>query len=482
MIRILALLVCLPLVIVAIGCNDDSAVTPPATDDALAPTVDVERAAAELAAVTGWEIVEPDAIESSTEVDKSLLGWLLGWEREVLVDDIAHYSFEVRVGPGEFDVIGLHRVVRERRPHRPIRTGKAMFLQHGCCKDFIGVYLPTLYSDATPWSQNFAVHLAQADVDVWGIDQSWTLPEFGTIPDDLMQDWGLARQMPDLRTGVSVARLVRILTGGGWSRFILSGYSNGVPTTLALADYESQRPWFTRNVGALVPVDNVIQVTEGPVFDTLQAFIAFYQDMYDGGVYNEFECGFPFLAQFIEDDPDGPSPCGEGLTNLQYALVAHTSPILPPAFHYWSPTLNDDGFPTGFAYTDYDVWFDFIASGTAYEPTIWSLDWISYATGVLDTPWDDHLDEITLPVLAVTPAGGFSAATVEPTLALLGSTDVSILEPSLGGPPELDFAHVDLFTAPEAISLWWDPLIAWVDDHSPRGVITRDELEMQLAD
>lgn len=482
MLRFLALLALGLIVVLAIGCNDESSITPLTTDDvATTSAVDIERAAAEIAAVTGWEIVEPGAVDTNLDVDKSLLGWLLNWERQPLVDDIVHYSFQVRVGPGEFDVIGLHRVVRERRPSRPIRTGRAIFLQHGCCKDFAGVYLPTLYSDATPWEQNFSVHLAQADIDVWGIDQSWTLPEFGTIPDDLMRDWGLERQMPDLRTGVAVARLVRILTGGGWARFILSGYSNGVPTTLALADYESQQPRWTRNVGALVPVDNVVQVTEGELHETLLAFRGFYQGMFDSGVYNDFECGFPFVAELFEQAPDDPSPCGEGLTNEQYAYVAHTSPVLPPAFHYWSPTYGADGLPDGFLYTDQAVWFDFIASGTAYEPTIWSVDWIGYSSGTLDTPWDDHLGDIRVPVLAVAPAGGFGAAAVQSSLSLLGSNDVTVLEPALGVDLLVEFGHVDLFTAPEAISLWWDPLLAWIDDHTHHRVITRAELEAASA-
>lgn len=299
-------------------------------------------------------MVEPTAVDTPTDIDKSFLGWILNWEREVVVDDIAHYSFQLRVGPGEFDVIGLHRVVRERRPHRPIRTSKAMFMQHGCCKDFAGVYLPSYYSDETPLEQNFAVHLARADVDVWGIDQSWTLPEFETIPDDLMADWGLDRQMGDLNTGVSVARLVRILTGGGWSRFILSGYSNGVPTTMALADYESQKPSCFRNVGALVPVDNAVRFSEGITYDTLELFLAYYQDLYDSGYYNDYMCGFPMVADLVECCPDDPSPCaGDGITtNLQYALLAHTGVAVPPSFHYWSPVLDDNDFPTGFRYTD----------------------------------------------------------------------------------------------------------------------------------
>ncbi len=279
---------------------------------------------------------------------------------------------------------------------------------------------------------------------------------------------------------MSVARLVRILTGGGWARFILSGYSNGVPTTLALADWESQRPRGLRNVSGLVPVDNAVRFPEGPSYDVLEFIVDLYQGLYDGGYYNDFECGFPFVANLVECCPDEPSPCDDSVTNLQYALLSYTGVALPPTFHYWSATLDETGFPTGFRYTDWDVWFDFIASGTAYEPTIWSVDWISYAIGQLDTPWDDHLGDITVPVLVVTPAGGFGLDLVEPGVALLGSTDVQFLVPAVEGPPEVDFGHVDLFTAPEAVALFWDPLIDWIDAHTHHEVVTEADLERDL--
>jgi hypothetical protein len=455
------------LVLFMFGCSRDSSVAPPVamdSDHVLSQGVDLEQAAVEIVAMSDWEIVEPTAVETSVDIDKSVLGWLLNWNREVLVDDIVHYSFQLRVGWGEFDVIGVHRVVRERRPHRPIHTAHAIFLQHGCCKDFVGVYVPSLYSDATPWDQNFAVHLARADIDVWGIDQSWTLPEFGTIPDDLMANWGLDRQLNDLNTAVSVARLARILTGGGRTRFILSGYSNGVPTTLALANYESQLPRGLRNVSGLVPVDAPVRFPEGEAYDTVEFFAAFYQQLYDSGDYNLPDCSFPQVAQLVDCCPDDPSPCAEGVTNLQYALLSYTGLVVPPSFHYWSPTLDGTGFPNGFLHTNWDVWFDFIASGTPYEPTIWQVEWIQYTLGQLDTPWDDYFADITVPVLMVTPGGGFGYDLVAPGLDLLGSTDVEILVPSLGGPPLLDLAHVDIFTAPTAIATFWDPLIAWIEN------------------
>ena len=64
-----------------------------------------------------------------------------GWQRTLLVDDIAHYEFDLRVGSGPYDVIGLHRVVRESSPQVPAVLPKAIFLAHGIIADFTATFL-----------------------------------------------------------------------------------------------------------------------------------------------------------------------------------------------------------------------------------------------------------------------------------------------------------------------------------------------------
>lgn len=81
-------------------------------------------------------------------------------------------------------------------------------------------------------------------------------------------------------------------------------------------------------------------------------------------------------------------------------------------------------------------------------------------------PWDDHLAEITVPVLYVGAAGGFGEAGVY-TTTLLGSSDVSVLLVRVQ-PPELviaDYGHGDLFQAEDAETLVWEPLLTWLEAH-----------------
>jgi hypothetical protein len=51
--------------------------------------------------------------------------------RRELIDDVIEYTAIVRVGPGDHDKIGVHRVLRERAPFVPNGNGRAVFLVHG---------------------------------------------------------------------------------------------------------------------------------------------------------------------------------------------------------------------------------------------------------------------------------------------------------------------------------------------------------------
>ena len=152
--------------------------------------------AVELASTAGWRM------DDESGVPDRLRPGVMHGDRQVIVDDIVHYSFLVRTGCGPRDVIGLHRVVKERRRFVPIRTSKSIFLQHGDGKTFTGMFLPGQLSPHTDDDFGIAVFLAQNDVDVWGIDQAWTLVPADTTDLAFMETWGLQRQVDDLSLDV----------------------------------------------------------------------------------------------------------------------------------------------------------------------------------------------------------------------------------------------------------------------------------------
>ncbi len=452
-------------VVVFFGCQEDVGLNPVGGDSRAGNDLVAEQIAADLVRSADWE---PGEDISLPPLDGKRNPAILDFQREIIAGDIAHYSLQLRVGPGQYDVIGIHRVVRERRPGQPIRTHRNLFLQHGSSKDFVGMWLPGLTSPTTPDDFGMAVYLARHDVDVWGIDQSWTLVPASETNTDFMIDWGLERQVPDLRLAVAVARATRILTGSGATKMILAGYSNGIPSSISVVNEETQLPPGLRNVGGYIPFDCPIKAEPGSLVQTTLAFYSeYYQSLHDAGLYAEVVLFHP-MAELARCCPDDPSPYDPSLTNLQYVLVMSAGAVLLPGhpFHYWAGYLDPEGMPTGLRYTTWDLWLDFLDTGTAYEPIIWSVDWTGYVSGAIDTPYDDHLAEVRVPILNVTPAGGFAETTLY-GLSLLGSTDVQTIIPAMGVPVLEEYAHIDLFTYEGSEQLVWQPVLEWIVDHTP---------------
>jgi hypothetical protein len=66
------------------------------------------------------------------------------------------YTFLLKVGPGDHDLIRLHRVVREKAPCKARSARKAMFLLHGVTVDFRTSFLGSLLSSPVSREQAFA--------------------------------------------------------------------------------------------------------------------------------------------------------------------------------------------------------------------------------------------------------------------------------------------------------------------------------------
>ena len=108
----ISMFLAITIMLITAGCGTDRVAEPDRSAELARAGIDTRTAAAELVRLTGWE---PTAeVEAIPIADKSFPCYLLDFEREVLVDDIVHYSFQIQVGPEPYGVIGLHRVVRAR--------------------------------------------------------------------------------------------------------------------------------------------------------------------------------------------------------------------------------------------------------------------------------------------------------------------------------------------------------------------------------
>jgi len=459
------------------GCSRDNTTAPTqsaATDQAQNVIVNPEAVAAELVARAGWVVESDDATgtKGGGPAHSGGGGLVIAMNREVVMDDIVHYYFEVQVGSGPYDVIGIHRVVREGKKCKPIRSKKSIFLLHG---DGVGFtkFMFGVDSPNTPDELSAAVYLAQGNVDVWGIDQNWVLVPPSTTDFGFMAGWDMQNQIDNLWIGIAVARCARLATGNGWRKMHLLGYSSGVLTGYAYLNQETQLPPGHRQVAGWIPVDAPYKTDFEPTHQVICAAALDMQAAIDAGVYQDETPGLMQLFGMLGSmDPDSPSPIIPGLTNLQASLFfgSVTYQLFPytPWFHYEAGTFDEYGLPTGLQYTTTPGWNDFLMSACTFEAYAFELDYAKIMCGDYDVPYDDYLGEITNPILLL-EAGGSLGGLGMYTAQLTASSDITELIISLHPPEEklLDYGHIDLWTADNAPQLAWQPLLKWVNDHTP---------------
>ncbi len=392
--------------------------------------------------------------------------------RKVLAGDVVEYSLQVQVGPGEHDMIGLHRVVREVAPFVPVHAGRALMMAHGDAWGFDAAFLTGLVS---PVPAALPVFLAQNGIDVWGIDFRWTLVPATTTSFTFMQTWGIATDAGDLGVALGVARLTRRLTGDGNAKLDLLGWSRGGETAYVYVNAETQVPATLRQVGGLIPVDIFVRTDSADVRQAACARQAAEQALFTAGTFDSNSGTlFATLGNLAIAAPTAASPILAGLTNQQAALLAGsaTYSLLPPGqsftpfYHFVAGTFDAQGLPTGFTYTPQLTWFTELAGAAPFEPEKVLADGDSYVCGQASLPTGDHLAEITLPVLFIGAGGGVGQYGVY-TTTLLGSSDITIhivqLQPTSAR--ALDFGHVDIYDAANAPSQVWQTILTWMQAH-----------------
>jgi hypothetical protein len=459
------------------GCSEERVPAPvaPVTQGELTAASDAEALAWAIVEQAGWPMDEEGAVAVGPEAQAHGAHFPINaMDREILTGDVAHYSIEIQTGCGAYDVIRLHRVVRESRPYRPIRTGKCVFLQHG---DLIG-FVKFIFGSETqylPDDQSMATLLAMNDFDVWGIDQPWVLVPAGLPDYSFSADWGMQHAIDHLRSGLAIARFARLLTGSGFDKMNLLGYSSGGFTGYAYLNEESQMPRGLRHLKGFIAYDTCFKLDRAdPRFETGRENCClsgeYYASLLAGGTYDPgWGTLFPAIGHLAEAAPDDPSPYFPGLTNLQAALAAGATPdptAWSPWYHYVAGVYDGvSPVPVGLRFTSTGAWLDFIQTAAPFEPLRFIVDYFSILCDEENVPFDDHLADITVPVLYLGAAGGFGECGAH-TLDLLGSTDKTYISISLFPPEEVDFAHIDLITSDNTVTDVWPHVLEWLEAHS----------------
>lgn len=455
--------------LVLAGCSEER-VTGPVSSSPPA-TIDAQEAAISITQQAGWDVDSADEAFHGRPLSGPMPAGVVFVGRQTVVDDLAHYIFEVRFGPGEHEVFGLHRVVRESAPNRPIRTKKSVFLQHGDLKDFTGMFMPGLASPRQPDDVGLAVQLAAAGIDVWGIDQAWTRVPEGLGDYAFLLDFGLDRGIADLGSGIEIARVVRRLTGNGYRRMALLGYSSGAALGFAFLNAESQLPPGHQKTCGYIPVDYGLECSVPAWWAALRSDMLLFDALIQSGE-NRLANPFAYFGPPALQDPDGPSDLIPGLTNRQAAIglgAWSAYPSIPDVtYHFLAGVFDEEGTPVELQYTLFDNWVDFMIASPPNEAVAFMRDYSMAALPEYEVPWDDHLADITTPVLYIVATGGAGLYGLH-TLDLIGSDDVTVLTFGFHPPEEilLDYAHIDLFLAENAPALVWEPALAWILDHTP---------------
>jgi hypothetical protein len=397
-------------------------------------------------------------------------------ERRPVFADVHEYTARVRVGLGPYDVIQLHRVVREKAPWVPHHAPTSVFMIHGDAWAFREAYLSGVPGDE---GRSLAGFLAHNGVDVWGLDLRWTQVPVETQEFSFMKEWNLGTNVQDVQLALRMARAVRLHTRSGTGRQHLLGWSRGALVASAVLGEETQRPEVERLVGGFIPVDMVLRFSpEDMEFrdwacERYEAGKAVLAERYEGGLLGPGAgLGLRGMGMLAATRPEEDSQLPD-LTHRELALLAASAthlffrPLMPavPGYHLTGGRFDALGTPTGLSHTSEARLFDLMQRARPYQGFAETVDTEAVLCGE-DVPYDDHLEEIAVPVLYVGAAGGFGRQGLHAT-TLFASTDVSTLLVQRRPEAEraLDYGHADLLLAEDAEATVWRPLLDWLRQH-----------------
>ncbi|MBZ5621412.1 MAG: hypothetical protein LAQ69_22210 [Acidobacteriia bacterium] len=391
-------------------------------------------------------------------------------QRTVLPGNISHYTFDIRVGPGQFDMIRLHRVLKEPTPGHPVRTVSGVLLLPGAPNYFEAVFMTPLISQAIPSDHSIAVFLAKNDIDVWGMDYRWALVPPETTWLGFMKDWGIAKDVQDTEIALSIARFMRAWSGQDYSPLHLLGFSWGGMIGYSLASEETQQPDSLRNLKGLIALDFGVKIeNEADRSADYCDWVESDRATLDSGVYNVDNGSFlKKLGALALSAPKGPSDDFPGLTNHQAALFAGTSNELSGGqfWHFVGGYLDESGVPSDLRYTKARVWLDLLQNVPTHFPMRAGAEQDLWFCGKTNVTFTEHLDQIAIPLLHVGAAGGFGKAGFYTTKFTKSKDVQTVLVQRLADDKrQEDFGHADTVLADDAETTVWKPILDWIIAH-----------------
>jgi len=377
------------------------------------------------------------------------------FSRTELSGKIAHYQFKIRVGTGEFDVIRIHRVVREISSYHPVQTKGNVFMVHGAFTGFEGTFLASGLESENDINANTSApfYLASNDIDVWGIDMGWTAVPDSTTEFSFMDGWGYEKDAEHTLYALRIARLVDGLTEQGFSSLNLLGFSSGNTVAYTTANRETQRSnMMKRHIKGLISVDNAFKIENGGGFGCASAQAVL--DQINGGVFQNTNGQFFQTLGFLAHNlPDEHSPIIDdgSTTNIQAFRLVFAMDAFGFGFNFFGGEFG------GLFNSDEERATRAVANYSHYMPNqLWyEIDAVNCSS--MNVTFDDHIDLISVPILYIGAELGAGVAGQYTSSLTAGNDVTNHIVPGFG--------HADNFLGNNADQLMWSELRNWIGDH-----------------
>jgi dienelactone hydrolase len=375
----------------------------------------------------------------------------------------------VVVGPGEYDRIRIHRVVKETKPYRPLEKMEGVLLLPGAPQRFEPIFMQPAASGVPTEEGSVALFLASNGVDVWGMDYGWSFIPYPTTDFSALEGWAQTKDAAHAQTALSIARWLRARSGQGAGPMHVLGFSYGGFLVYAIASDDTVRPGNLKNVKGIISIDgnpfkDNSESRRASVCATLPAIEANLATIFhvDGSASMK-------RGQAARDYPDALSPSGlaalppyflavpantftnyqfavaNGIRNLTYGGTYTPSPVSVTPYY-------TDGSRVVALQVDTPPYFPYRFN---YEGNAARCDSEDYPVS-----FDDHVGEVSVPIFGI-------ARQQSPTLDVLTRTaswDVTTLLLNPGLLPSL-YGHGDQFLANDAASVVWRPILEWIRAH-----------------
>jgi len=330
---------------------------------------------------------------------------------------------------------------------------------HGAIQDFDDIFL-TAGAEEINDKTSAPFYLAANNVDVWGIDLGWTRVPMETTDFSFMKDWGVEKDIDHTLKAMSIARIIRGLSGQSFSRLNLLGFSYGVQVAFGAADRETQQHKICRDVKGLIPVDSPLKNENVEVQNAECVQAAYWMDKLNSGEYNHpWGVGLIQLGGMALADPDAPSPVPDfaGLTNIQVMNAIGSDHSA--GWHFFG------GNPFELYYSDPMRFVRLAVELSPHMPAQMFYEMSACGCPSEDVGYDDNLMAIDIPILNLSAGGSAGESMSYTSEQFTSSADITNIVISLVDDPTQDFGHADLWMAYEADILVWNKLYIWLINH-----------------